>query len=197
MTNNLIQTGFDKFLARLDAEDRHQAGLKYESLRRRLIKFFEWRNCEMPEELTDIVFDRITRKITEGEEIQNIQAYSATIAQFVFKEYLRGNERQNQLIEGSPQIQNLKQKEVDEVDETQLHREKCLEKCLAEFSHENRRLIMAYYDTDEATMIATRKRLAEQMNISLNILRIRVCRLKAKLEDCTLNCCEIGESGES
>ena len=34
-------------------------------------------------------------------------------------------------------------------------------------------------------MIATRKRLADEMEISLNILRIRVCRLKAKLENCT------------
>ena len=39
----------------------------------------------------------------------------------------------------------------------------CLEKCLDEFSDENRRLIVAYYDTNERTMIEARKRLADKM----------------------------------
>ncbi len=64
MLETLTQTGFDKLLATLDA-DREQAGVKYESLRARLIKFFEWRNCESAEELTDTVFDRIIGKITD------------------------------------------------------------------------------------------------------------------------------------
>ncbi len=188
MAEILTQTGFDKLLATLDA-DREQAGAKYESLRARLIKFFEWRNCETAEELTDTVFDRIIKKITEGEQIQNIGAYSATVAQFVFKEDCRKQSRLTQSIEDT--------KELDisfeangfaerEIDDSQMD---CLEKCLAEFSDENHRLIIAYYDTDERTMIATRKRLADEMEISLNVLRIRVCRLKAKLENCTSDCC--------
>ena len=92
MAEMLTQTGFDKLLATLDA-DREQAGAKYESLRRRLIRFFEWRKCETAAELTDIVFDRVIKKIAEGEQIQNIGAYSATVAQFVFKEDWRKRER--------------------------------------------------------------------------------------------------------
>ena len=79
--------------------------------------------------------------------------------------------------------------ETDETDDSRLD---CLEKCLAEFTEANRRLVTAYYDTDERTMIATRKRLADSLSISLNTLRIRVCRLKAKLEDCTIDCCANG-----
>jgi DNA-directed RNA polymerase specialized sigma24 family protein len=185
----LTQTGFDQLLAALDGE-REQAGAKYESLRVRLLKFFEWRNCETPEELTDVVFDRIVKKIAEGEKIQNINAYSATVAQFVFKEDCRRRERLFQSIEDNPAIENLIASdglsEAGETDDTRLI---CLEKCLAEFSDENRRLVIAYYDTDERTMIATRKRLADSAGVSLNTLRIRVCRLKAKLEDCTIDCC--------
>ena len=79
--------------------------------------------------------------------------------------------------------------ETDEADDSRLD---CLEKCLAKFTDENRLLVTAYYDTDERTMIAQRKRLADSLSISLNTLRIRVCRLKAKLEDCTIDCCASG-----
>lgn len=189
MDNVLTQTGFDKLLATLDA-DREQAGAKYEALRARLVKFFEWRNCETAEELTDIVFDRIVKKIAEGEQVQNLNAYSATVAQFVFKEDFRRRERLFQSIEDSPAAGNLAvisdSAETGESDDVRLD---CLEKCLAEFSDENRRLVIAYYDTDERTMIATRRRLADSTGISLNTLRIRVCRLKAKLENCTFDCC--------
>jgi hypothetical protein len=63
---------------------------------------------------------------------------------------------------------------------------------LAEFDAENRKFIIAYYTTDEKTMIAARKKLAEEMNSNLNTIRIKACRLKAKLEDCTLECCHSG-----
>lgn len=189
MAEILTQTGFDKLLATLDA-DRDAAGAIYESLRVRLIKFFEWRNCELAEELTDTVFDRIVKKISAGEQIENIAAYAATVAQFVFKEDCRRRERFFESIEDAPEAQVAAQtngfsKEFDIEDA----RMDCLEKCLKEFSDENRRLVIAYYDTDERTMIATRKRLADEMKISLNVLRIRVCRLKSKLEICTSDCC--------
>ena len=189
MAEILTQTGFDKLLATLDA-DRKQAGAKYESLRVRLIKFFEWRNCELADELTDTVFDRLIKKIAAGEQIENIAAYSATVAQFVFKEDCRRRERLFASIEDAPEAQIAAQaNEFAGEIETEDLRMNCLEKCLGEFSDENRRLVIAYYDTDERTMIQTRKHLAEEMKISLNILRIRVCRLKAKLEICTSDCC--------
>ena len=77
-------------------------------------------------------------------------------------------------------------------DESELKdkRFKCLDECLAKFPVDKRELIFGYYDTDEKTMIPTRKRLAEKVGISLNSLRIRVCRLKSKLENCTKECCE-------
>ncbi|MGC2237177.1 MAG: sigma-70 family RNA polymerase sigma factor [Pyrinomonadaceae bacterium] len=189
MENVITQTGFDTLLGLLDA-DRELAGARYESLRVRLVKFFEWRGCESAEELTDVVFDRVIKKIAEGEQIQNINAYAATVAQFVFKEDCRRRERLFQSIEDNPAIENITAAgDLAEASETGDARLDCLEKCLAAFPDENRRLVIAYYDTDERTMIATRKRLADSLDMSLNTLRIRVCRLKAKLEDCTIDCC--------
>lgn len=197
MENLLTQTGFDKFLALLDA-DRERAGAKYELLRTRLIKFFEWRQCETPEELTDTVFDRITKKILEGEQIQNINAYAATVAQYVFKEEYRRRARLVQSIEENPGTEGIITANSSvEQNETDALRFNCLDKCLAGFTDENHRLITAYYDTDERTMIMMRKRLADASGISLNTLRIRVCRLKARLEECTKDCCRKAESSRS
>jgi DNA-directed RNA polymerase specialized sigma24 family protein len=185
----LTQSGLDQLLAALDA-DRERAGAKYESLRVRLIKFFEWRNCETPDELTDTVIDQLIKKISEGEQIQNINAYAATVAGFVFKSDCRRRERLFQPIDDNPAVEKLAAADTfAAADEDDNSRFDCLDKCLAQFSDENRRLVVAYFDTDERTMIATRKRLADSLDVSLNSLRIRVCRLKAKLEDCTKNCC--------
>lgn len=186
MADGLNQTGFEKLLSLLDA-DREKAGANYESLRVRLTKYFEWRNCETAEELADTVFDRVIKKLAEGEEIQNINAYSVTVAQYVFKEYLRTAERSAENVDDVPHL-SIADKNNDAEDDESEKRFECLDKCLAQFSDENRRLVIAYYDTDEKTMIASRKRLADSLNVSLNTLRIRVCRLKSKLEDCTVNC---------
>ncbi len=188
MADSFLQTDFDKFLVLLDA-NRETAGVKYESLRLRLIKFFEWRNCETAEELADTVFDRILRKIAEGEQIQTINAYAATIAQFVFKENLRNPAFLSDSLDENPNVQNLAEKDKSEEVETDNLRFGCLEKCLAAMDLETRRLLIAYHDTDEGTMIPTRKRLSESLEISLNTLRIRVCRLKSKLENCVRDCC--------
>lgn len=188
MADSSSQTDFDKFLALLDA-NRETAGVKYESLRLRLIKFFEWRNCETAEELADTVFDRILRKIAEGEAIQNINAYSAGVAQFVFKENLRNPAFLSDSLEENPNVQNFAEKDSPETNETENLRFDCLEKCLSAMDLETRQLLIAYHDTDERTMIPTRKRIAESLEISLNTLRIRVCRLKSKLENCVRDCC--------
>jgi DNA-directed RNA polymerase specialized sigma24 family protein len=185
----LTQTAFDKLLALLDA-DRERAGARYEALRARLIKFFEWRDCDDPEELADAVFDRVTKKIEAGESVRNVEAYAATVAQFVLKEDARSPSRRSQSIEDNPRLENqLAAGGAAAPDETDEVRLACLDECLAELSAEQRRLVTAYYDTDERTMIEARRRLAAAEGISPNSLRIRVCRLKARLEECAKECC--------
>lgn len=183
--NDLTQTGFDMLLTLLDA-DREQAGVSYERLRTRLAKFFEWRDREHPEELADVVFDRVMKKLALGEQVQNIEAYAITVAQFVLKEDYRERTRQDRSIDEEPLAGSFVTPQIDPDPDARMD---CLEKCLKEFSLDNRELVVAYYDTDERTMIAARKRLAGSLGVSLNTLRIRVCRLKTKLEECARDCC--------
>ncbi len=185
MLKELSKKDFEQFLQTLD-RDREQAAEKYVALRARLEKFFEWRDCENTEELTDIVFDRVLKKIIEGEKIENAEAYSVSVAKFVLLENRRESLRKEELKENS--LENSPEN-ISEEDELKDKKFACLNKCLAEFPVEKRNLLIEYFDTDEATMIVKRKRLAEKSGFNLNTLRIRISRLKTKLEKCTKECC--------
>ncbi len=174
-------------LALLDV-DRDAAGAKYEDLRVRLVRFFEWRGSFNSDDLADVCFDRVLKKIGEGEQIENVAAYTATVAQFVYKESLRSKERVTDSLdaEDARDIAAVREDLSDDV------RMKCLDQCLGGFAAVDRNLVVAYFDTDEKTMIASRKRLADSLAMSMNKLRIKICRLKAKLEKCTRDCCQTG-----
>ncbi|HEX4946430.1 MAG TPA: hypothetical protein VFZ34_07205, partial [Blastocatellia bacterium] len=59
---------FDLMLMQLDA-DREQAGEKYELIRQKLTKFFQWRGCPSPEDYTDRTIDRVALRLWEGAEV--------------------------------------------------------------------------------------------------------------------------------
>lgn len=78
---------FDKLLAEFDA-DRNSTGSAYEQLRLRLIHYFDWHGCAFPEELTAETFDRVARRLAEGEIIMDLQGHCFGIAQKLFLEVL-------------------------------------------------------------------------------------------------------------
>ena len=86
---DLTPEAFTKLLAKL-SPDPDIAGGEYEELRRRLIKFFEWRGAFFPEDLADETLTRTARKIDKGEEIEkNVIALALGVAHFVFLETSR------------------------------------------------------------------------------------------------------------
>src|SRR5262245_66482613 len=79
----LTPKAFTKLLAKLSA-DPEVAGVEYEELRRRLIKFFEWRGAFFPEDLAAETLNRTARKIDGGEEIEkNDIALALGVAHFL------------------------------------------------------------------------------------------------------------------
>lgn len=185
MLNTLSKMDFEQFLQTLDA-DEDTAAEKYLRLRAGLESFFEWRDCDNIEELTDIVFDRVTKKIIEGEIIENIDAFCVSIAKFVVLEYKRKSLRRLEL-EVVRETENFVEK--IETEDLQRRNLECLRKCLAQLPENKCKLLIEYFDTEEATMIPKRKSLADKLQLNLNSLRIRVSRLKSKLEQCTKDCC--------
>jgi len=187
MDDSSLQGKFDAMLRLFDA-DRDAAAIKYEALRTRLIAFFEWRGCVNAEDLSDICFDRLQNKGFSGEDIENPNAYTATIAQFVYREYLRSPDYRSGSFDDEnetiPEPETVVYEEPDDADLV------CLDDCLNDLSPNDRQLIIEYYNTDERTMIASRKRMADAMSCTLNTLRIKVCRMKSKLEVCVRDCCK-------
>ena len=67
----LTAEAFAKLLACLDP-DAETAGEKYEAIRQKLVKFFDWRGAHFPEDCADETLNRVTRKIDEGDVIQDV-----------------------------------------------------------------------------------------------------------------------------
>ncbi len=82
----LTQQQFQRLLQRLHAHS-DRAAEKYEEIRWKLIKFFQWDSCSDAEELTDETLDRVARKLDAGEEeILNVEAFVWGVAKWVRQE---------------------------------------------------------------------------------------------------------------
>ena len=82
---------FESFLARLDT-DREAAGQRYEDLRRKLIRFFEWNSCLNADDLADETLDRVQEKL-EKANILNLSAYVFGVARKIRQEALKAAAR--------------------------------------------------------------------------------------------------------
>jgi len=174
----LTQRAFELLLSQLDA-DRQEAGKKYEALRRKLVKFFQWRGCSSPEDLADDTINRVARNLEAGETIRHFAAYCAGIARHVFLENLRTRRKEEAL-------HAMTYPSPTPPDEDP--RRECLERCLRELSPENFRLIVQYYQQNEQSRIEARRNLAAQLAIPPNALRIRAHRIRARLQGCVEDC---------
>lgn len=94
----LTAEAFEKLLDCLDA-DRDTAGEKYEDLRRALVRYFEGRRISFAEERVDEVFNRVSRKLTDGVQINNFYAYCYEVARRVHLERRRAPESRMDSIE--------------------------------------------------------------------------------------------------
>src|SRR4029077_6977680 len=84
---------FERFLAAL-AADRDAAADRYEQIRSKLLRFFEWRGGRFPEEHADETMTRVMRKLDEGEKIVDAATYCYGVARLVLLEALKQQDRQ-------------------------------------------------------------------------------------------------------
>lgn len=174
---------FDRFLRSLDA-DRERAGQRYEAIRGKLAKFFEWRGCLPPDEHADAVLNRMIEKFARGEEIQDPSTYCYGVARLVLLEIRKERAREQAAIS---ELQHVSSS-GDEDGEKQLAMD-CLEKCLEGLPADSVDLILKYYaQAAGAQKIDQRKKMAEAMAIPLNALRIRAHRVRERLERCVRSC---------
>ena len=178
----LTQEGFDRLLRLLDP-DREVAATRYEQLRLRLIKLFEWRGSPTPEEHTDEAFDRLARKIVEGVEVQDVAHFLGGIARRLCFEIIEQREREQKALKHIPEPAMFEIRD-DEIDP----RIDCFRRCLESLPAAQRALIVDYYRVGDLNRIQQRKRLADDLGVPLNALRIRAHRLRVQLDRCIRDC---------
>ena len=178
----LSEQAFEKFLACLDA-NRNRAGEIYETLRQKLILFFQVRTITTAEEAADEVLNRVMRKLDTGEEIREPTTYIFGIARMMLLEVTRKQERHQEL----PEQLSLAAPTSNEDEEMEAQLA-CLRQCLANLTPENRDLITNYYQEEKRAKINLRQTLAQRFGLDMNALRVRACRVRDQLQACVKKC---------
>ena len=176
-SRDLSATAFDAFLRTLDS-DRDRAAEAFEALRERVTGLLEWWGTSRAAELADETLDRVARKIEEGARIAegSLGAYVRGVARLVFYESTR--ERIDQLHD--PEA--LVEAPAEDIEPAL----SCLDDCLSNLEHDDRKLVLRYYDNGKRADL--RQKLAVEKGMSMTALRIRTCRLRQRLEDCVRSC---------
>jgi hypothetical protein len=81
---------FDALLNWLD-QGINSSGKTYLEMQRRLVFYFDRKNCSTPDELADETLNRVARRLEEEGTIESETPakYCYIVARFVFMEYLR------------------------------------------------------------------------------------------------------------
>jgi DNA-directed RNA polymerase specialized sigma24 family protein len=183
---SLTAEAFAHLLAWLDAGSDSD-GERYLSMRSTIVTYFDRKNCLNPDDLADEVLNRVGRRLEEEGDIktESPAKYCYTVARFVFMEQLRSASAKEVPIEET----DIPSGVVDEA--AAFDREimmECLDECSGKLDSAQREMIIGYYTGEKGTKIANRRRLAEELGVSLNALGIRAFRIREKLEACVTKC---------
>lgn len=176
---------FDELLSWLD-EHREEATEAYLDLRRGLVKIFTWNHCSDPEGLTDEVFDRVIGKLPGLRESYegDPRLYFYAVANNLIKEYRKVARSQLSLddIDFPSNVSFTDEEETSEM------RSECLEMCLQALPAERRDLILSYYSREKQEKFIHRAEMARRLGVSIGALRVRMLRIRIRLEECIEHC---------
>lgn len=164
---------FEKILARLEP-DLGDSTARYKQFRLKVIKFFQWKYCGDAEMLADETIARTIKNIIRGEEIQadNPYVYVFVIAKHVYNEYVRKEIKTRALLTNFPPPDS----EAAESDD-------CRIECLLKLPPHKLKLLQEYFLDEKSS-----QQLAEELNTTLNGLRLQIFRLKKELGSCYDEC---------
>lgn len=181
--STLTASSFKALLERLDNDP-----VKYEDLRMKIAHLMRWRGCyeSDADDLADRTLDRVAQKLIAGEEVENLNAFAAAVARFIWLEHSR-KKREEAVGDDLPEVAVEPDLDIDDPEP----RLRCLRRCVVNFSDDDKLLVVGYYDTDAGEKAKNaRKRLAERFGLTLNALKVRACRLRMRLENCINDCVE-------
>lgn len=189
------ETAFEVLLSGLRA-DSPAPSAGYRALRQRLVGYFEWRDVDDPDELADETLDRVIARIEQGEQVQSIAAYAFGVARLVLLEWQRGRAVfvsgrssmfQSTDDEDFPPAPSVTEA-LDVIGDRAEHEARLvrLEQCLERLAPNERQVVLDYYADHSSGRIAQRRDLIKTLRTSANNLRVKVFRIRAKIEACML-----------
>src|SRR5207302_9658204 len=107
--------------------------------------------------------------------------YFYGVAQKVHLEYLRSRPVLQDPFEAGRERES--RNTIDQVDDIE-QEYACLERCMDHLPTENRRLMLEYYQEEKRAKINRRLKLAQELGIAVNALRIRAHRIRLQLQQC-------------
>src|SRR5215475_10281818 len=173
---DITDEDLNKFLSWLDP-DGEESGRKYREIHRCLTGIFIRRGYVNAEEMADQAIDRVIHRIARDDSFE----CADRIPYCVKDAYNLHIERQRKkpLVLESPAVDANPDAEKEDL---------CLEHCLSQFQPDQRNLILAYYRDDKRAKIDCRKNLAEELGMTIEDLRLKIHRIKAKLRPCVKDC---------
>ena len=178
MAKNLTSESLNLLLAGFSADER-QAAVIYTNLRASLVRFFELKGDSEPEAAADETLDRTALKVAADTPIDNITKYSFGVARLIFLERSRLSQKVKKAAEDF-----YTGKEVSlidaETDDFRFFRE-----CFDGLPTVERTFLQSYFtDAPYQKIIETRRRLTVEAGVSINQIRVKVSRLRKRLENC-------------
>jgi hypothetical protein len=166
-----------RLLVSLDP-DPDRAAERYRDLHEGLSALFHYWGAIETAELADRTLDRVALKLEEGVVVapEAVGRYARAIARMILHESHRAREKEQRTLA-----------EFDRMKVPDAHRHRvveALEECLQTLAAEERRLITDYYAAEGPEATHVRQRLAVRIGTSWTALRIRVLRLRQRLEAC-------------
>ena len=185
----LSAASFDRLLKWLD-QGADSKGRNYLVMRRRLVDYFDRKNCTAPDELADETLNRVARRLQEEgiTEAESPARYCYIVARFVFMEHLRSSARERRLIDEFGRSRDEAITGGVEGNERYAKMLRCMGACIEKLDPAKREIILRYYVGKERAKIENRRALAESLGITPNALSIRACRIREELESCVRRC---------
>lgn len=187
----LTADAFASLLAALNP-DSEQAGIKYENIRRKVIRKLEFEGSSEPEEHADEVFNRVARRIAEGERLdaESPDGYFLQTARFVLSESRRRSRAHR--VSGLDDLAFGEEPSSNPFEEIKLLEDRirretglgAIEKCRQELMPEDRRIYDIYEYGSGRERIERRQKLAIELGEKIENLRLVVCRIGKKLTRC-------------
>ena len=174
----LTPEAFGRFLRWL-SEDDERAVREYQAIRMKLVRYFINKGCSDPDELFDRTVDIVVGKIDTCGDCLNPLAYCYGVARNIWREDLRKGKSGS--LDEDIAMPVYPDRQIHEQELT------CLELCMNQLPPSDRDVITRYHQGQSRDKIESRRRLADGVG-GLNVLRIRMCRIRKHLRVCIEEC---------